>query len=193
MLRASGYLHAHPQATAVGGEIRAGVEGRSVTSRDPMGGALPFFLTHDHLHGSDSPTWCGALTQVGAASMTTLRCSMCGCPTGTESRSAGEICSALPQTACLMLTAYGDDQALLGAIMAGAVGYISKRTCGTDVVSAVRAVASGQSVLDPFASRLVMARLHERAASSDPVAALSDQGRSVQLRGSGCPGTGPAL
>src|ERR1700739_2874703 len=81
-----------------------------------------------------------------------------------------EICSALPETACLMLTAYGDDQALLGAIMAGAAGYVSKQTCGTDLVSAVRVVASGQSVLDPFASRLVMAQLRARASSSDPVA-----------------------
>jgi two-component system, NarL family, response regulator DevR len=64
-----------------------------------------------------------------------------------------EICSALPGTACLMLTAYGDDQALLGAIMAGAAGYVSKQTCGTDLVSALRAVASGQSILDPFAVR----------------------------------------
>ncbi len=90
-----------------------------------------------------------------------------------------EIRSALPETACLMLTGYGDDQALLGAIMAGAAGYVSKRTCGTDLVSALRAVASGRSVLDPFASRLVLAQLRARAASSDPVAALSDQEKRV--------------
>jgi DNA-binding NarL/FixJ family response regulator len=90
-----------------------------------------------------------------------------------------EICSALPGTACLMLTAYGDDQALLGAIMAGAAGYVSKQTCGTDLVSALRAVASGQSILDPFASRQVMARLREHAAAADPVAALSDQEKRV--------------
>ena len=96
-----------------------------------------------------------------------------------------EICSTLPETACLMLTAYGDDQALLGAIMAGAAGYVSKQTCGTDLVSALRAVASGQSILDPFASRKVMARLREHAAA-DPVAALSDQEKRVlELIGEG--------
>ena len=96
-----------------------------------------------------------------------------------------EICSALPETACLMLTAYGDDQALLGAIMAGAAGYVSKQTCGTNLVSALRAVASGQSILDPFASRQVMARLREHAAA-DPVAALSDQEKRVlELIGEG--------
>jgi len=100
-----------------------------------------------------------------------------------------EIRSALPQTACLMLTAYGDDQALIGAIMAGAAGYVSKQTCGTDLVSALRAVASGQSILDPFASRQVMARLREHAATAaaaDPVAVLSDQEKRVlELIGEG--------
>jgi DNA-binding NarL/FixJ family response regulator len=90
-----------------------------------------------------------------------------------------EICSALPGIACLMLTAYGDDQALLGAIMAGAAGYVSKQTAGTELVSALRTVASGQSVLDPFASRRVMTRLRQHAAAADPVAALSEQEKRV--------------
>lgn len=89
-----------------------------------------------------------------------------------------EICSALPGTACLMLTAYNDDQAVLGAIMAGAAGYVSKQTAGTDLIGALRAVASGQSVLDPLASRRVMARLREQAAAS-PTATLSDQEKRV--------------
>jgi DNA-binding NarL/FixJ family response regulator len=97
-----------------------------------------------------------------------------------------EICSALPGTVCLMLTAYGDDQALLGAIMAGAAGYVSKQTCGTDLVDAVRTVASGESILDPKASRRVMAQLRERTVSVDPVAALSDQEKRVlELIGEG--------
>jgi two-component system, NarL family, response regulator DevR len=96
-----------------------------------------------------------------------------------------EICSALPETACLMLTAHGDDQALLGAIMAGAAGYVSKQTCGTDLVSALRVVASGRSILDPFASRQVMARLRAQAAA-DPLATLSDQEKRVlELIGEG--------
>jgi DNA-binding NarL/FixJ family response regulator len=97
-----------------------------------------------------------------------------------------EICSALPETACLMLTAYGDDEALLGAIMAGAAGYVSKQTCGTDLVSALRTVASGQSILDPHASRQIMARLRERTVGVDPVAALSEQEKRVlELIGEG--------
>ena len=90
-----------------------------------------------------------------------------------------EIGSILPQTACLMLTAYGDDQALLGAIMAGAAGYVSKQTCGTDLVSALRKVASGESILDPDASRRIMLRLRQRSVEADPVAVLSDQEKRV--------------
>lgn len=93
-----------------------------------------------------------------------------------------EIRSTLPGTACLMLTSYGDDQALLGAIMAGAAGYVLKQTCGSDLVSAVRAVAAGRSTLDPDAAQLVMERLLERMEGVDPLTALSDQeGRVLGL------------
>lgn len=90
-----------------------------------------------------------------------------------------EIRSVLPGTACLMLTAYRDDQALLDAIIAGAAGYVSKQTCGDDLVSALRKVATGQSVLDPQASLQVMTRLRQQLTRADPVAALSEQERRV--------------
>ena len=90
-----------------------------------------------------------------------------------------EIRSTLPDTACLMLTSYGDDQALLGAIMAGAAGYVLKQTCGSDLVSAVRTVASGRSTLDPDAAQSVMERLLERMENVDPLTGLSDQERQV--------------
>jgi two-component system, NarL family, response regulator DevR len=90
-----------------------------------------------------------------------------------------EIRSTLPGTACLMLTSYGDDRALLGAIMAGAAGYVLKQACGSDLVSAVRAVAAGQSTLDADAAQRVMARLRERMSSVDPLSALTDQEKKV--------------
>ncbi len=90
-----------------------------------------------------------------------------------------EIRSTLPGTACLMLTSYGDDQALLGAIMAGAAGYVLKQTCGSDLVSAVRAVAAGQSTLDAHAAQRVMTRLRERMSTVDPLSALTDQEKKV--------------
>ena len=107
-------------------------------------------------------------------------------PDGNGISVCREICSALPGIACLMLTGYNDDQALLGAIMAGAAGYVSKQTCGTDLVSALRAVASGLSILDPQASHQVMTRLRQRGISADPVAALTEQEKRVlELIGEG--------
>jgi DNA-binding NarL/FixJ family response regulator len=90
-----------------------------------------------------------------------------------------EVRSTLPGTACLMLTSYGDDRALLGAIMAGAAGYVLKQTCGADLVSAVRTVAAGQSTLDAHAAERVMATVRERIASVDPLSALTEQEKRV--------------
>src|SRR6266481_3369089 len=70
-----------------------------------------------------------------------------------------EIRSRMPEVACLMLTSFGDDEALFDAIMAGAAGYVLKQIRGTDLVGAVRTVASGQSMLDPRAASQLMARL----------------------------------
>ncbi|WP_018528745.1 MULTISPECIES: response regulator transcription factor [unclassified Streptomyces] len=57
--------------------------------------------------------------------------------------------SSVPQTSCLILTSFDDDDALLDAIMAGASGYVLKQLRGADLVAAVRTVATGQSMLDP--------------------------------------------
>src|SRR5579871_3981921 len=97
-----------------------------------------------------------------------------------------EIRSRLPGTACLMLTSFGDDEALFDAIMAGASGYVLKQIRGTDLVGAVRTVASGASLLDPEAASRVMARMREAAARSDPLAALTGQERKIlELIGDG--------
>lgn len=90
-----------------------------------------------------------------------------------------DIRSARPETACLMLTAYGDDEALLGAIMAGAAGYVMKQTSGTQLIGAVRSVAAGQSILDTHAARQVMDRLRERVSEVDPLSSLSAQEKRV--------------
>ncbi|MGW1024607.1 response regulator [Streptomyces sp. NPDC002577] len=70
-----------------------------------------------------------------------------------------ELRSRMPGLACLMLTSFDDEEALLDSIMAGASGYVLKQIQGSDLVSAVRTVAAGQSLLDPSATALLMARL----------------------------------
>jgi DNA-binding NarL/FixJ family response regulator len=90
-----------------------------------------------------------------------------------------EIRSAVPGTACLMLTSYGDDRALLGAIMAGASGYVLKHAAASDLVGAIRVVAAGQSMLDPEATQRVLQRLRGQLGAVDPMASLSEQERRV--------------
>ncbi|MER6129038.1 response regulator transcription factor [Streptomyces sp. NPDC001795] len=70
-----------------------------------------------------------------------------------------ELRSRMPELACLMLTSFDDEEALLDSIMAGASGYVLKQIQGSDLVSAVRTVAGGQSLLDPSATTKLMARL----------------------------------
>jgi len=97
-----------------------------------------------------------------------------------------EIRSMLPGTACLMLTSSASDEAVLGSIMAGAAGYVSKQTCGADLVSAVRTVAAGGSTLDAGAAQRVMDRLQAQLASVGPLAALTAQEKRVlELIGQG--------
>ena len=97
-----------------------------------------------------------------------------------------EIRSMMPDLACLMLTSFGDDEALFDAIMAGASGYVLKQIRGTDLVGAVRTIASGESLLDPEAARKVMQRMRDQASRSDPLASLTGQERKIlELIGEG--------
>jgi DNA-binding NarL/FixJ family response regulator len=97
-----------------------------------------------------------------------------------------EIRSRMPEVACLMLTSFGDDEALFDAIMAGAAGYVLKQIRGSDLVGAVRTVAAGQSLLDPQAASKVMARMRDRAQRRDPLAGLTEQERRIlELIGEG--------
>jgi two-component system, NarL family, response regulator DevR len=97
-----------------------------------------------------------------------------------------EIRSRMPQVACLMLTSFGDDEALFDAIMAGAAGYVLKQIRGTDLIGAVRTVARGESMLDPEAASKVMARMRDQASKTDPLAGLTPQERKIlELIGEG--------
>ncbi|WP_327366055.1 response regulator transcription factor [Streptomyces sp. NBC_01217] len=93
-----------------------------------------------------------------------------------------ELRSQLPELACLMLTSFDDEEALLDSIMAGASGYVLKQIQGADLVSAVRAVARGQSLLDPSATAKLMARLRkgqEPEPEPDALPGLTEREREI--------------
>ncbi|MFE4867500.1 response regulator [Streptomyces sp. NPDC056682] len=94
-----------------------------------------------------------------------------------------ELRSRMPELACLMLTSFDDDDALLDAIMAGAAGYVLKLIKGSDLIEAVRTVASGQSMLDPATTARLMSTLrgHDKDTThEDPrLAGLSERERRI--------------
>ncbi|MBB2910842.1 DNA-binding NarL/FixJ family response regulator [Streptosporangium becharense] len=97
-----------------------------------------------------------------------------------------EVRSRMPGLACLMLTSFADDDALFDAVMAGASGYVLKQIHGSDLVGAVRTVASGQSLLDPETTATMLRRLREQAERKDPLGTLSEQERHIlELIGEG--------
>ena len=87
--------------------------------------------------------------------------------------------SVMPELACLMLTSFGDDDALVSAIMAGAAGYVLKQIRGGDLVHAVRTVGRGGSLLDPQATAKVLQRMRTGGNRKDPLDVLTEQERKI--------------
>jgi len=81
-----------------------------------------------------------------------------------------DIRSAHPEIACLILTSFADDHALIDAAMAGAAGYVLKQIRGSDLVDSIRKVAAGAQLLDQAEVRMSLRRLKE-----------SDEGRLADL------------
>jgi two-component system, NarL family, response regulator DevR len=82
-------------------------------------------------------------------------------------------------TKCLMLTSYSDDEALFEAIMAGAAGYVLKQVRGTELLTAVKRVAAGESLLDPAITGRVLSRLRSPSDTDPRLARLTPQERRI--------------
>ncbi|GAW47773.1 MULTISPECIES: response regulator [unclassified Nocardioides] len=90
-----------------------------------------------------------------------------------------EVCRSVravdPSIRALILTSYDDDEALFAAIMAGASGYVLKEIKGTDLVSAVRQVAGGNSLIDPSLTARVLERVRNPQTTAPELANLTEQ------------------
>jgi two-component system response regulator DevR len=100
-------------------------------------------------------------------------------PDGNGVEVCREVRSANAGVQCLILTSFADDEALFDAIMAGAAGYLLKQIKGTDLVDAIRRVASGQSLLDPQLTARALHRLREGPEEDERLARLTDQERRI--------------
>ncbi|MPY30641.1 response regulator transcription factor [Streptomyces adustus] len=102
-------------------------------------------------------------------------------PDGSGVEVCREVRSGDDSVGCLMLTSFADDEALLDAIMAGASGYVLKAIRGNELLTAVREVAAGRSLIDPQAAARVRERLREggQAEADDRLARLTEQERRI--------------
>ncbi|WP_326797102.1 response regulator transcription factor [Streptomyces sp. NBC_01808] len=102
-------------------------------------------------------------------------------PDGSGVEVCREIRSRDESIKCLMLTSFADDEALFDAIMAGASGYVLKAIRGNELLTAVRDVAAGRSLLDPVATARVLERLRAggRGREDERLAGLTDQERRI--------------
>jgi two-component system, NarL family, response regulator DevR len=80
---------------------------------------------------------------------------------GSGIEATREIRAQNPEIRVLILTSFADDEALFASIMAGASGYVLKQIRGGELVRAIRAVAAGQSLLDPAVTATVLDRLRK--------------------------------
>lgn len=99
-------------------------------------------------------------------------------PDGNGIEVCREMRSRVPETACVILTSYADEEALLTAVMAGAAGYLLKEVKATALLDGIRRVAAGGSLLDPTVTQRAIDRM--RGGSEDPaLGQLTAQERKV--------------
>ena len=95
-------------------------------------------------------------------------------PDGNGVEVCREIRSIDRSIACLMLTSFTDDEALFDAIMAGASGYVLKEIRTSDLLSSIRKVAAGHSLIDPETASRVLEQVRQTRTDS-PENRLSPQ------------------
>jgi DNA-binding NarL/FixJ family response regulator len=81
----------------------------------------------------------------------------------------------MPDVAVIALTTYADDESVLGALRAGARGYLTKDASGEDIRAAILCVAAGDAALDPAIQSHVVAALAGGEAPSASRPALPDE------------------
>ncbi|MBI3430046.1 MAG: response regulator transcription factor [Actinobacteria bacterium] len=100
-------------------------------------------------------------------------------PDGNGIELCREIRSLYPSTRVLMLTSFSDDEALLGAVMGGASGFVIKDIKNLDLLDAIRRIANGESLLDTATTTKLRSRLRESSNPAGGVENLTDQERRV--------------
>ncbi|MEU0473342.1 response regulator [Streptomyces olivaceus] len=75
-----------------------------------------------------------------------------------------------PEVAVVVLTTFADDESVLGALGAGARGYLTKNAGRQDITRAIRAAGAGQSVLDREVQDRLLATARAKAPATEQAA-----------------------
>lgn len=100
-------------------------------------------------------------------------------PDGNGIELCREIRSLYPNTRVLMLTSFSDDEALLGAVLGGASGFVIKDIKSLDLLDAIRRVAQGELLLESATVKKVRDRLRESSSPAGGISELTVQERKV--------------
>ena len=100
-------------------------------------------------------------------------------PDGNGIELCREVLSISPGTRVLMLTSFSDDDALLGAILAGASGFVIKDIKNLDLLDEIRKVAAGENLLDKSRGESALSRLRQSGNPAGGIQELTDQERKV--------------
>jgi DNA-binding NarL/FixJ family response regulator len=98
-----------------------------------------------------------------------------------------------PATRVVVLTTYADDESIIGALQAGALGYLTKDATRAEIGRALQAAAAGQAVMDPAVQQRLLsaaARAPQAAAAGPGAGGLGSGAPGPGAAGSGAPGTG---
>jgi len=103
-------------------------------------------------------------------------------PDGSGVNACRQIRDQWSNVQVVMLTAFADEQAFVDAVTAGALGFVLKRTKSSDLISAVRKAAAGESLLDSELKDRIFSRAHSGRDSDPLLADLSPQERKILSR-----------
>ena len=92
-----------------------------------------------------------------------------------------QVTARFPDSKVVMLTSFADDDLVVRAISAGAVGYVLKQVGNEELLRAIQAAARGEALLDPSTTARLLSRVREldRKSEEDAFRELSDREMDV--------------
>jgi DNA-binding NarL/FixJ family response regulator len=83
-----------------------------------------------------------------------------------------QLAGIVPLTRVVVLTISADDDDVMDAVMAGACGYLLKDSSIQDLITGIRAAASGESLISPQIAAKVLQRLRSQSTNEDAAATI---------------------